>query len=205
MIEFNKVSMQFSDERYAVQSVDLEIQQGEFFVLIGPSGSGKTTTLKMINRLISSKEGEIYIKGQKISDYDMYELRWDIGYVLQQIALFPHMTIEEIVTMEPKLRYRAIQKGDINLVDAYSTDSELRQYKLKVLDDDQHVFPPYQGAPLLRQETLTEFPEIETSLNKLAGQITDDEMREMNYEVNVKEKDAFQVAKAYLKKKKLLQ
>ncbi|BBP93570.1 hypothetical protein BsIDN1_71880 [Bacillus safensis] len=115
-------------------------------------------------------------------------------------------SFDDVVTMEPKLRYRAIQKGDINLVDAYSTDSELRQYKLKVLDDDQHVFfPPYQGAPLLRQETLTEFPEIETSLNKLAGQITDDEMREMNYEVNVKEKDAFQVAKAYLKKKKLLQ
>ncbi|GLF86976.1 glycine/betaine ABC transporter ATP-binding protein [Bacillus safensis] len=104
MIEFKKVSMQFSDERYAVQSVDLEIQQGEFFVLIGPSGSGKTTTLKMINRLISSTEGEIYIKGQKISDYDMYELRWDIGYVLQQIALFPHMTIEENIAVVPELK-----------------------------------------------------------------------------------------------------
>ncbi|MGM5473997.1 ABC transporter permease/substrate-binding protein [Bacillus pumilus] len=113
-------------------------------------------------------------------------------------------SFDDVVTMEPKLRYRAIQKGDINLVDAYSTDSELRQYKLKVLNDDQHVFPPYQGAPLLRQETLTEYPEIETSLNKLGGQITDDEMREMNYEVNVQGKDAFQVAKAYLKKKKLL-
>lgn len=96
--------MQFSDERYAVESVDLEIQKGEFFVFIGPSGSGKTTTLKMINRLISSTEGEIYIKGQKISDYDMYELRWDIGYVLQQIALFPHMTIEENIAVVPELK-----------------------------------------------------------------------------------------------------
>ncbi|MGE6627004.1 ABC transporter ATP-binding protein [Bacillus pumilus] len=104
MIEFKKVSMQFSDERYAVQSVDLEIQKGEFFVFIGPSGSGKTTTLKMINRLISSTEGEIYIKGQKINDYDMYELRWDIGYVLQQIALFPHMTIEENIAVVPELK-----------------------------------------------------------------------------------------------------
>ncbi|OUZ08194.1 ABC transporter ATP-binding protein [Bacillus pumilus] len=104
MIEFRKVSMQFSDERYAVESVDLEIQKGEFFVLIGPSGSGKTTTLKMINRLISSTEGEIYIKGQKINDYDMYELRWDIGYVLQQIALFPHMTIEENIAVVPELK-----------------------------------------------------------------------------------------------------
>ncbi len=96
--------MQFSDERYAVKSVDLEIQKGEFFVFIGPSGSGKTTTLKMINRLISSTEGEIYIKGQKINDYDMYELRWDIGYVLQQIALFPHMTIEENIAVVPELK-----------------------------------------------------------------------------------------------------
>lgn len=96
--------MQFSDERYAVESVDLEIQKGEFFVFIGPSGSGKTTTLKMINRLISSTEGEIYIKGQKINDYDMYELRWDIGYVLQQIALFPHMTIEENIAVVPELK-----------------------------------------------------------------------------------------------------
>ncbi|MCM3036901.1 ABC transporter ATP-binding protein [Bacillus pumilus] len=104
MIEFRKVSMQFSDEGYAVESVDLEIQKGEFFVFIGPSGSGKTTTLKMINRLISSTEGEIYIKGQKINDYDMYELRWDIGYVLQQIALFPHMTIEENIAVVPELK-----------------------------------------------------------------------------------------------------
>ncbi|MEW4102077.1 ABC transporter ATP-binding protein [Bacillus altitudinis] len=104
MIEFKNVSMQFSDDRYAVQSVDLEIQKGEFFVLIGPSGSGKTTTLKMINRLISSTEGEIYIKGRTISDYDIYELRWDIGYVLQQIALFPHMTIEENIAVVPELK-----------------------------------------------------------------------------------------------------
>ncbi|OLP67107.1 Choline transport ATP-binding protein OpuBA [Bacillus pumilus] len=104
MIEFKNVSMQFSDDRYAVQSVDLEIQKGEFFVLIGPSGSGKTTTLKMMNRLISSTEGEIYIKGQNVNDYDIYELRWDIGYVLQQIALFPHMTIEENIVVVPELK-----------------------------------------------------------------------------------------------------
>lgn len=104
MIEFKNVSMQFSDDRYAVQSVDLEIQKGEFFVLIGPSGSGKTTTLKMMNRLISSTEGEIYIKGQNVNDYDIYELRWDIGYVLQQIALFPHMTIEENIAVVPELK-----------------------------------------------------------------------------------------------------
>lgn len=65
-----------------------------------------------------------------------------------------------LVTMEPKLRYVAVESSEINLVDAYSTDSELRQYQLKVLEDDQQLFPPYQGAPLLRKETVQEYPEI---------------------------------------------
>lgn len=103
-----------------------------------------------------------------------------------------------IATMEPKLRYQAIESGNINLLDAYSTDSEIRQYKLHVLEDDQALFPPYQGAPLLRKETLANYPEIEKALNKLADQITDDEMREMNYQVNVEGKRAEEVARAFL-------
>lgn len=103
-----------------------------------------------------------------------------------------------LVTMEPKLRYMAIESGEINLVDAYSTDSELRQFELKVLEDDQTLFPPYQGAPLLRKETVEQYPEIVAALNKLAGKITDDEMREMNYLVNVEGKNPYEVAAAYL-------
>jgi osmoprotectant transport system permease protein len=109
-----------------------------------------------------------------------------------------------VVTMEPKLRYNAIKTGDINLVDAYSTDSELREYKLTVLGDDKHLFPPYQGAPLLRKETIEKYPEIEGALNKLAGKITDDEMREMNFQVNVEGQSAKKVAEEYLKSKKLI-
>ncbi|MBP3038234.1 osmoprotectant update ABC transporter permease/substrate-binding subunit OpuFB [Bacillaceae bacterium Marseille-Q3522] len=109
-----------------------------------------------------------------------------------------------LVTMEPKLRYVAVESGEINLVDAYSTDSELRQYDLKVLEDDQQLFPPYQGAPLLRDETAKEYPEIVAALNKLAGKITDDEMREMNYQVNVEGKSPFDVAEEYLEKEQLI-
>ena len=108
-----------------------------------------------------------------------------------------------LATMEPKLRYQAIQSGDINLLDAYSTDSEIRQYKLRVLEDDQALFPPYQGAPLLRKETLIDYPEIGEALNQLADHITDDEMREMNYQVNV-EGSLREVAKEYLVKIGLL-
>ncbi|KLV26697.1 glycine/betaine ABC transporter ATP-binding protein [Niallia circulans] len=104
MIKFENVSKRYTDGTAAVDSVELEIKQGEFFVIIGPSGCGKTTTLKMINRLIPLSDGTIYIKGKKISEYDIHELRWNIGYVLQQIALFPHMTIEENIAIVPELK-----------------------------------------------------------------------------------------------------
>ncbi|MGE7915002.1 osmoprotectant update ABC transporter permease/substrate-binding subunit OpuFB [Lysinibacillus xylanilyticus] len=114
------------------------------------------------------------------------------------------ITLSNITTMEPKLRYQAIETGNIDLLDAYSTDSEIRQYNLQVLADDQQLFPPYQGAPLLRKETLDKYPEIETALNKLANRITDDEMREMNYQVNVEGKNVEDVAREYLIKAGLL-
>ncbi|OMF61951.1 osmoprotectant update ABC transporter permease/substrate-binding subunit OpuFB [Paenibacillus sp. FSL R5-0766] len=109
-----------------------------------------------------------------------------------------------VATMEPKLRYGALQRGDINLVDAYSTDSELRQYELVVLEDDQELFPPYQGAPMLRQETADQYPQLVEVLNQLAGKITDDEMRQMNYDVNVEGENPEQVAREYLKQAGLL-
>ncbi len=107
-------------------------------------------------------------------------------------------------TMAPKLRYKAVKSGDIDVIDAYSTDSELKQYHLKVLKDDKNLFPPYQGAPLLRKETLNKYPKIKTALNKLAGKITDDQMRSMNYQVNVQGKTAAEVAKNYLTSQGLL-
>ncbi|WP_163653193.1 ABC transporter permease/substrate-binding protein [Listeria sp. PSOL-1] len=107
-------------------------------------------------------------------------------------------------TMEPKLRYTAVKEGDIDLLDAYSTDSELEQYHLKVLTDDKKLFPPYQGAPLMLTKTLKKYPELKKPLNKLAGKITDAEMRKMNYEVNVENKSANEVAKQFLKTHHLL-
>ncbi|WP_397537796.1 ABC transporter ATP-binding protein [Rummeliibacillus pycnus] len=104
MIKFENVSKSYKDGTLAVDSLNLEIQKGEFFVIIGPSGCGKTTTLKMINRLIPLSDGTILINDKKISEYDINELRWNIGYVLQQIALFPHMTIEENISVVPELK-----------------------------------------------------------------------------------------------------
>ena len=68
-----------------------------------------------------------------------------------------------MLKMEPKLRYTAVEKGDINLIDAYSTDAELKQYNMVVLKDDKHVFPPYQGAPMFKEKFLKQHPEIKTA------------------------------------------
>lgn len=104
MITFHNVSKSYPDGTKAVNSLSLDIKKGEFFVIIGPSGCGKTTMLKMINRLIALSSGTILINGKKISEYDIHELRWNIGYVLQQIALFPHMTIQENISIVPELK-----------------------------------------------------------------------------------------------------
>lgn len=102
MIRFENVTKRY-DGTAVVSDFNLKINEGEFFVLIGPSGSGKTTTLKMINKLILLSEGYLYIDDRKISEYDIQELRWNIGYVLQQIALFPNMTVEENITIVPEM------------------------------------------------------------------------------------------------------
>ncbi|ARJ39193.1 glycine/betaine ABC transporter permease [Sporosarcina ureae] len=115
------------------------------------------------------------------------------------------ITFPSIQTMEPKLRYQAIETGEINLMDAYSTDSELREYDLSVLKDDKELFPPYQGAPLLRKDTLMKYPELEDALNSLAGIVTDEEMREMNYQVNAEGANAKKVAEAFLREQGLLE
>lgn len=104
MIRFENVTKKYENGSYAVKSLNMEIKQGELFVIIGPSGSGKTTTLKMINRLVPMTEGKIFIEEQNILDYDINELRWNIGYVLQDIALFPHMSIEENIAVVPELK-----------------------------------------------------------------------------------------------------
>lgn len=109
-----------------------------------------------------------------------------------------------VKSMEPALRYQAIENGDVNVIDAYSTDSELKQYDLQILQDDQELFPPYQGAPLLRQETLAKYPELTAILNQLAGKIAEEEMSEMNYDVNVNGEAPSKVAHDYLVKHQLL-
>jgi osmoprotectant transport system ATP-binding protein len=102
MLEFKNVTKVFKSKTI-IQSINFTVNNGEFVVLIGPSGCGKTTTLKMINKLIPSTSGNIYIDGKDILKEDTIELRRKMGYVIQQTGLFPHMTVGENIGLIPRL------------------------------------------------------------------------------------------------------
>lgn len=104
MITYDHVSMAYPDSGKVLDDLNFEIRDGEFFVIVGPSGSGKTTTLKLINRLIEQTEGDIYFKGKRIKDYDLRDLRLRMGYVLQEIALFPNLTVAENIALIPEMK-----------------------------------------------------------------------------------------------------
>lgn len=103
-IEFQSVSKAFKKcDCPAVNDVSFTVREGEFVTILGSSGCGKTTLLKMVNRLYEPDKGNIFLFGENIADMDTVKLRRRIGYVIQQVGLFPHMTIEENVAVVPKL------------------------------------------------------------------------------------------------------
>lgn len=104
MIHFVNVDKVYPDGTKAVKNFSLDIEEGKLVTLIGPSGCGKSTTMKMINRLTEPTSGVLYINDRNIEEYNIHELRWNIGYVLQEIALFPHMTVEENIAVVPEMK-----------------------------------------------------------------------------------------------------
>lgn len=102
-IEFKGVSKSYGTAQ-VMNNFHLSIPNGKIVTLIGPSGCGKTTILKMINRLIEPDSGTILVEGKDISQINPVELRRNIGYVIQQIGLFPHMTIEDNISVVPRLK-----------------------------------------------------------------------------------------------------
>ena len=128
MIQFENVRKTYDDGFEAVKSLNLTINSGEILVLIGPSGCGKTTTMKMINRLIHHTEGKIYIDEKDIATLDPVMLRRKIGYVIQQIGLFPHYTIEDNIALIPRLNNwdeSKIQKRVVELMEMVGLDPEV--------------------------------------------------------------------------------
>ncbi|MDX1605130.1 MAG: ABC transporter ATP-binding protein [Candidatus Competibacterales bacterium] len=106
MIQLEQLTKVFETENGPVVAADrisMEVPQGEICILLGPSGCGKTTTLKMINRIIPLTSGKVFINGKDTTDYNTVQLRRGIGYVIQQIGLFPNMTVEQNICVVPRL------------------------------------------------------------------------------------------------------
>ena len=103
MIRLERVRKTYDGQKNIVDDLDFEIRKGELVVLVGESGCGKTTTMKMINRLIEPDSGDIYIDGRNIKSFNKNELRRNIGYVIQDIGLFPHLTVRKNVSVVPLL------------------------------------------------------------------------------------------------------
>ena len=112
MIKLQDVKKIYPDGTKAVKGVTFEVKEGELCVLLGPSGCGKTTTMKMINRLIPITEGDIYIDGTNNKEMDENELRREMGYAIQEIGLFPHMTVEENISTVPKLKKWSAEESE---------------------------------------------------------------------------------------------
>ncbi|WP_099158206.1 ABC transporter ATP-binding protein [Virgibacillus ndiopensis] len=133
MIEFKNVQKVYQDGTKALKNFSLKIDKGELVTLIGPSGCGKTTTMKMVNRLIEPTSGSISINNKDINDFNIHELRWNIGYVLQEIALFPHMTIEENIAIVPEMKKwkrKRIRERSNELMDMVGLDPSTYQKRM---------------------------------------------------------------------------
>ncbi|MGI6349009.1 MAG: ABC transporter ATP-binding protein [Eubacteriales bacterium] len=126
MLEFQNISKQY-DQHLVVSDINFKVEQGELVVLIGPSGCGKTTLLKMINRLVKPSSGDIFINGRSIFTQNEVELRRNIGYVIQQTGLFPHMTVRQNIEIIPKLQKvdkEQIAKRSIQLMEMVGLDPQ---------------------------------------------------------------------------------
>lgn len=103
MVTFDQVSKSYNGISPVIDNISFEVLKGEILVLLGSSGCGKSTTLKMINRLIDPTTGTIYLNGKDIQKQDPIKLRRSIGYVFQGIGLFPHMSVQENVSVVPRM------------------------------------------------------------------------------------------------------
>ena len=194
-IEFRDVTYDLPSGQRILASLNLKIQRGEILVLLGRSGSGKTTTLKLINRLLSPTSGEIFVEGKAAGAEDVVRLRRGIGYVIQEIGLFPHYTVERNIGLVPsiegwpqeKIRARALELLrmvglDAQLASRYphqlSGGQRQRVGVARALAADPQILlmdEPFGALdPLTRDELQREFLSLQLRLHKTVVFVTHD-------------------------------
>lgn len=114
------------------------------------------------------------------------------------------LNFKDVKAMDAGLKYQALTSGDVQAIDAFTTDGRLAKNNLVLLEDDKQFFPPYYAAPIVRSEVLKQHPEVGEALNKLAGKIDEKQMAELNAQVDVEKKKAKDVAKQWLEQKGLV-
>ncbi|MFH1731495.1 MAG: ATP-binding cassette domain-containing protein [Planctomycetota bacterium] len=196
MIVFEHVSKTYSGGAEAVRDLSMEVREGETLVLLGTSGSGKTTTMKMVNRLIEPTEGRILIDGTDNAEMDAIALRRSIGYAIQHIGLFPHMSIAQNIAVVPRLlgwpRDRINERVDILLAMMALDPAEFRDRYPAQLSGGQRqrvgvarslaADPPVVlmdepfGAldPITREQLQDEFIDLESEIQKTVIFVTHD-------------------------------
>ncbi|WP_302272784.1 ABC transporter ATP-binding protein [Brachyspira aalborgi] len=195
MIKVENITKRFKN-RTVLKSISFQIEKGEFVSIIGPSGCGKTTLLKMINRLIKPTSGKIFINGENIYDKDPITLRRNMGYVIQQNGLFPHMTIKDNIEIIPKLEKKKseeIYKRTIelmNMVDL-NPDEYLNRYPSELSGGEQQrigvarafandtdivlMDEPFSALdPITRADLQNELLNLQSKLNKTIVFVTHD-------------------------------
>ena len=196
-----------NDEQAVYEQANKALQKEYNMTMLEPMKFNNTYALAVKKEY--AKKHEL----KTISDLKKVEDEIKVGFTLEfndredgykGIQKEYNLNFEEVNTMEPKIRYQAIESGDIDLIDAYATDGELEKYNMVVLEDDQKLFPPYQGAPLFKEGFIKDNPEIKEALNQLAGKITQEEMQTMNYRVGIEGADASSVSEEFLKSKGLV-
>ncbi len=206
--ELTKEELDSKEEEAVYEQAKSSLEEQFDMTLLEPMEFNNTYTLAVKREFAEENNLET------IGDLRSIEDEIDPGFTLEfndredgwpAIQEAYNLDFDNIRTMEPSLRYQAVEGGDINLVDAYSTDAELRQFDMVILEDDRNVFPPYQGAPLFKESFLDEHPEIIEPLNKLGGMISNEEMQEMNYRVGVEGEDPYVVAEDYLEEVGLIE
>ena len=195
-----------SDEAYRIVSEEFDKQFDVKW--LEPLGFNNTYTLAVTQDVYQEYGLETYSDLAAVSEnlifgaeHEFFDRQDGFDGLIEKY----NMTFKgEPTKMNVALKYQAIGKGDIDVTDAFATDGPIKQYNLKVLEDDLSFFPPYYAAPIIRNKTLEKKPELEEILNKLSGKIDDAAMTELNYKIDVEGESVESVAKAFLQAQGLI-